>query len=277
MDKTMFGAFGILILALASSAQSQVPANSSNAGNSQASASSDPKAVAVVEAAITAMGGRPAWQEVGGATAQAVITPKNTPAHTVNWSDDWSKGRVRFRRDAAASEPHPSSLIGSDASQVHMVPNGGLESIRHDNGIAVLALSYPAPALILSLSSKYACTFHLGKTANPRVVPVNPDPDEVTVTEQCPDPFYPGGAAILTWVFSKGSGAPKAIEIPVWGQTHQLIRTQTVSYVAFQEVQGKLVPSQLQIRRVAGRVDQLTISNTIFVQSISDKTFQPGK
>jgi hypothetical protein len=246
---------------------------SNNSTEATSRAKSDPQAVAVVEGAIAAMGGRSVWQEVGGATAHAVITPKYTPVRAVTWSDDWSKGRVRFRRDSAANESSKSSLIGSDASQVHLTPNGKNEFIPHDNGIAVLALSYPAPALILSLS-KYQCTFHLGKTANRRIVPKDEDPSEVTVTERCPDPFYPGGAAILTWVFSKGSRTPKSVELPIWGISNHLIRTQTVSYIAFQNVQGRLVPSQLEIRRVTGAVDQLSVSDTVFVQSISDQTFK---
>ena len=65
---------------------------------------SDPQALAVVQQAITAMGGTAAWQQVGGATAQSIISRKNLPARTVKWTDDWSTGRVRFRRDKAAND-----------------------------------------------------------------------------------------------------------------------------------------------------------------------------
>jgi hypothetical protein len=253
---------------------SQSTTDPSSAGKSQSHDQSDPQAISVVETAITAMGGRAVWLRVGGATAQAVITSKTLPARTVNWSDDWSKGRIRFRRDSAAGEQRPSSLIGSDALQVYLKANGKAEPIQHDNGVAVLALGYPAPALILSLSPKYACTFHLGKPINPRIPLAASDPDEVTVTERCPDPFYSGGEAILTWVFSQRSGKPISVELPVWAQMHRIIRTQSVSYIAFQTVNGLLVPTQLQILRVTGAVDQLTTSNTAFVQGISDETFQ---
>jgi hypothetical protein len=249
--------------------------NVSTAINSQGAGPSDPRAVAVIETAITALGGKATWLEVGGATAQAVIAPKDLPARKVNWSDDWSKGRVRFRRDSAASAPSQSSLIGSDASQVHMMPNGNAQPTQHDSGIVVLALGYPAPALILS-SSTYACTFHLGQPINPRAVPVDPDPNEIPITETCPDQFYPGGAARLIWIFSKTTGMPNAVELPVWGQTHLLIRNETVKYVAFSNVQGRLVPSELKIIRVGGSIDQLALSNVTFVESIPDRTFQSG-
>jgi hypothetical protein len=275
MHKIAPAGLGIALLLLMSLGHAQTPALSSSTGTSQ---QSDAEAVKVVEKAIHAMGGREAWRQAGGATAQAVITSKNDlPAHTVNWSDDWAKGRVRFRRDSAASEPSKSSLISSETSQVHLMPNGKIGPIQRDNGIAVLAIGYPAPALILSLSPKYLCTFHLGKPVNPRMPSVDSDPDEVAVTERCPEVFYPGGAAVLTWVFSKANGMPTSVELPIWMQTHHAIRTQTISYLAFQTVDNLLVPSQLQIRRVSGAVDQLTISKTAFVQGISDETFKWSK
>jgi hypothetical protein len=274
MYKTVPARFGVALVFLLSLAHAQIPTVPNATGIAE---QSDPQAVEVVEKAIRAMGGREGWKQAGGATAQAVITPKDLPARTVDWSDDWSKGRLRFRRDSAASEPSKSSLISSETSQVHLLPNGKIEPIQRDNGIVVLAIGYPAPALILSQSSKYACTFHLGRPANPRMPIVDPNPDEVTVTERCPEPFYPKGLAILTWVFSAKSDKPASVELPTWGQMQHTIHTQTVSYAAFQTVDGLLVPSELKIQRASGAVDVLTISKTAFVQGIADETFQSSK
>ena len=107
-------------------------------------------AIAVIEKAITAMGGRAAWGQVGGATAEAVISSKDLPIHTVIWSDDWSTGRIRFRRDTAEGEKSKYSLIGSDTLQIRLLSKGKSEPIQHDNGIVVLAISYPAAALVSS-------------------------------------------------------------------------------------------------------------------------------
>jgi hypothetical protein len=271
MSKTMPVAFGIALSILIPLAQAQSPASFNSGGTPQ---QSDPQAVAAVETAIRAMGGRAAWRQVGGATADVAVTSKDLPVRNVTWSDDWSAGRARFRRDSAASESTKASMIGSDAGQMHLMPDGKVKAIQRDHGITVLAVGYPAPALILSLSPKYACTFHLGKPIDPRVPLADSDPNEVTVTELCPDSSYPEGEATLTWVFSKTSGLPLSVELPVWGQMYHIVHTQTVSYIAFQTVSGLPVASQLQIRRVSGAIDQLTISNTAFVQGISDKTFQ---
>jgi hypothetical protein len=238
---------------------------------------SDPKGVAVVEAAIAALGGRTSWQQVGGATAEASISTPNVPVRTVNWTDDWSNGRVRLRRDANVGEPSQSSLVSSDTLRVHVLPNGKTENLHHDNGIATLALDEPAPALILSLSSKYACSFHPSKRHDPRIAPGQEDPDGVTITERCPDPFYPGGAAILTWVFSLESCMPKSVEAPVWDLLDQVILTQHIDFIVFQNVDGRLVPSQLRVRRPSGTVDQLAISKIAFVLSIPNQTFQLPK
>jgi hypothetical protein len=237
---------------------------------------SDPEALAVVEKAITAMGGKMLWQQVGGAAAQAVTVSQTSPTRTVNWSDDWSTGRVRFRRDSADSETSTSSLIGTDASQVHVRKSGVSEPILHDNGVVVLAEGYPAAALILSLG-KYGCSFHLGHPINPRVPLANDDPEIIAITERCPDPFYPQGAANLYWVFSQSKGLPVSVDLPVQGNTHHIVMSQKVDFFTFQEVQGLLVPQQLQIKRASGWVDQITVSKIAFVSGFPSAAFDKRK
>lgn len=236
--------------------------------------SSDPGAIATIQTAIKALGGQSAWQQAGGATATVVISPTGFSSRTLKWTDDWSTGRVRFRRDKTETGATPSSMIGTDKEQILVLSNGKTVPLRQGNGIAVLALSYPAAALLLSQSPKYNCSFHNGKTENLRV-PIDSDSiDKVVLTERCPDPSYPDGTATLIWTFSKTTGMPQSVETPIWGQTRFLLRTEAVSFVAYQTVDGLVVPSEVTIRRVSGSVDQLTISKTTFVQSVPDTAFQ---
>jgi hypothetical protein len=234
---------------------------------------SDPAALTTVGQAIAALGGQSLWQQVGGATAQATFTPASGAQYGVRWSDDWSTGQVRFRRDTTFSAGNHSSLLGSSASQVILFPSGKTVTLRHDDGIAVLAMAYPAAALILSKSSKFSCTFHVGDVSGPGFGPKDTSSDGVIITEFCPDHFYPRGQAPLVWKFSS-DGVPLSVRLPIWGQNQGVLHTQTVSYVAFQNVDGILTPAQLQIRRVSGVVDTLSISKTKLVSGLASSVFQ---
>jgi hypothetical protein len=235
---------------------------------------SNPQALAIVQQSITKLGGQALWQQVGGVTAQATVSSPGTAPYQINWTDDWSTGSIRFRRDLVANGANSLSLIGTDAFQVRLFPGGNTVSLRHDNGIVALAEGYPAAALVLSLSPQYSCTFQLGNPSDPNIGPASTDADGVIVTELCPDRLYPNGRATLVWDFSKSDATPISVKLPIWGQMNYLLRTQTVSFTAFQNVDGRITPSQLQIRRVSSEIDQLTISGPTFVQSIPGATFQ---
>jgi hypothetical protein len=200
-----------------------------------------------------------------------VITPQGLPARTVDWTDDWSTGRIRFRRETAPGTPS-TSLIGTDTGEARVTPKGTIELLLHNNGVAVSATNYPAVALIVSLS-KYQCTFHLGQPANPRLPLADPNPDSAAVTEMCPDPYYPQGMAQLVWTFSTSSGLPKSVQLPVWGNTHHIVLSETLTYAGFQNAHGLVTPSQLRIARSNGRIDTLTISDPAFSVAIPDSTF----
>jgi hypothetical protein len=234
---------------------------------------SDPAALSTVGLAIAALGGQSLWQQVGGATAQATFTPVSGAQYSVSWSDDWSTGQVRFRRDTTFSAGNHSSLLGSSASQVILFPTGKTVPLHHDDGIAVLAIAYPAAALILSKSSQFSCTFHLGDVSDPGFGPKDTSTDGVMITEFCPDHFYPGGQAPLVWKFSS-DGLPLSVRLPIWGQNEGTLHTETISYIAFQNVDGVLTPAQLQIRRVSGVLDTLSISKTTLVSGLPSSIFQ---
>jgi hypothetical protein len=213
------------------------------------------------------------WQQYGAATAQVVVTSLNLPDRSIQWSDDWSQPHERFRRDPVDSSGPQISVIGSAMEEGHVLPNGTKTSMRRDNDIVVLAPGYPAPALMLSLS-KHQCIFHTGKDLDPRMPPPGADSDDVAVTENCPDPLYPGSSISLTWTFSRTSGLPKSVELPMWSQMYYLVRPETVTYQQFMLLQGCLVPAALTIRRVTGVTEVLTVNHNHLLSSLPEQTFQ---
>lgn len=166
-----------------------------------ASKTSDPGAIAAVDEAITALGGKQALQQFGGATTQVTISsPKKTP-YTVNWTDDWSSGHVRFRRDRPGSNESAISLVGSDSGVVRVTPAAKSVPFRTGTGIVALAMSYPGVALVLSLSPQYACTFHTGDISGPNFGPKDTSAGAVLITELCHDNLYPHDHAPIVWKF----------------------------------------------------------------------------
>jgi len=238
----------------------------------QVDSTSDASALAVVEKSILAMGGRATWRSFGAATVNAQITPERGPERHVAWSDDWSTGRVRFRRDAVDVQAKHAYIVGSDETQIHKKPDGTPEQLKQDHGIAVLALGYPAPALILS-TLKYHCVFHFDQKSGPEVNQAPADTNTIVIAERCPHPVSSAGAATIMWTFSKSTGLPTQVVLPIQGLKTNVIRSQTVIYNTFRSVQGALTPLSLSIRRVSGSVDKVTFDSPVFLDGLSDQTF----
>jgi hypothetical protein len=270
--RTMVNSRLITLVAFASTLY--LAAQSTPSATSIAPATSDPAALAIVQTAITTLGGQLLWQQAGGATAQVTISPASGAQYTVGWTDDWSTDQVRFRRDHDTNGSSQLSLVGSGASQTRLLPGGKATATLPDNGIAVLAIGYPGAALALSLSPQYACTFSRGQLAGQRFELRPANPEDAVITEFCRDPFYPGGVVPLVWEFPKNGGVPLAVELPIWGLMSHSLRTQTVKFTAFQNVDSLVIPSHIQIRRPSGVVDNLTISGTTFTPKLPGSLFQ---
>lgn len=259
----------LLALMVCSFVQAQDLAPATATATVSSPVSSQRSVTAIVEAAIDALGGRAVWQQLGAATAAATITPPGLQSRQVNWIDDWSTGRARFRREGVAGST-AMVVVGTDATHNVTRAGGRPSAMPRDNSIISLALGYPGPALILS-GSQYGCVF----TSAPQAVGASATPQsgDFAVMERCPDPTYPGGFAQLNWKFSASTSLPLSVELPIWGQEHRLLRTETVRFAAFSSVQGAVVPTLLEIKRVSGRVDQVSVAGTSFTQTISAGTF----
>jgi hypothetical protein len=239
----------------------------------KAPTTSDPVAMTIINQAIITLGGRALWMQFGGATAQALISHPGGSSESVGWSDDWSTGQVRFRRDRSSKDNRTFSLISSDAFQTRLLPDGKAVRTFHDNDIAALAIGYPGAALALSLTSRYTCTFNFGQLAGPRFEVFTQSPNSVLITEFCLDPLYPNGEVPLVWEFPKSGGAPLAVALPIWGIMSHTLRAQTIMFTAFQRTNGLVIPSQLQIRRPSGVVDSVTISGTTLSSQLPTSLF----
>lgn len=240
-----------------------------------AATQSDPQAVAYISRAIAALGGTAAWQAVGAGTAEVSISSPGIPAQNVHWADDWTLGYLRSRRDST-KEGDQTAVITSKNDRTRRLADGTIQSIPRENDIVVLAIGYPATAL-MATRSRPNCSFHLQAASPPNAFDLGSTKDGQTVTSECIDPLMPKGKATLTWIFSKTSGLPQQVRIPIHALRHNTLLYETVRYTSFANTQGLLTPSKLTIVRPSGIADLLTIDNLTLTSAIPDSTFQVSR
>lgn len=234
---------------------------------------SDAAAITTIQRAIAAMGGQAAWESVGAATAQLEVSSKGLPTRHVNWSDDWSSGYDRTRRDAA-DQSQSQATVATRTSRTLRLPNGTLKQLPTTNDIAVLAVGYPAVALSLSLL-RADCAISTGQgVPTPSGAGVT---DQVIVIVRCTGAPYPGHRTELTWTFSSTTGLPLQVLIPIGPVTVIHPLKEQVEFTSFQSNHGLLSSSEITKTMPDGHVDHIHLTLTTFSSSLSDQTFDITK
>jgi hypothetical protein len=228
--------------------------------------SSDPAALATVNQAVITMGGTAAWLSLGAATATVRISRTSLPDHVVIWSDDWSSGRNRYRRDLNGP-PGIGSVVGNQRARVQELATGKVRIISPVSDMVVLAVGYPAAALATALR-RNDCIF-------------NPDrgkagiggTETIGIVQRCLDPQYPERHATLHWTFSTSTHLPLNVRLPVRELLHQSFLSELVEYKSFARNGIVLSPSHIDITRASGAKDSLTITNVVYSASLPDTLF----
>jgi hypothetical protein len=276
MTGNVFAVFLSLALVIVSaSAQQQPPSNSFiDKSATSIKAQSDAAAIAKVQRAIAAMGGEAAWSVVGAATAKMQSSNKDLPTQHVNWSDDWSSGYNRYRRDSTDQSSSVQATVATQTTGMLRLPNGTLKQIPIGNDIAVLAVGYPAVALALSLH-RADCSI-----TSRQYLPLTGGvitSDRVVILERCTGMPYPGYPTELTWTFSTTTGLPLHVLIPFQAVPGGRQLMKRVEYTTFQSNHGLLSPSALSITKPNGRVDDVLLTSTTLLPSLPNQTFDLTK
>jgi hypothetical protein len=265
------------ILSVADTTSALHPSGQTTAANGSAS-QSDPAAVAEVAKALSALGGVQAWQRIGGAAAQVSLTRADGKAETLQWSDDWHLGYVLARRDSLSGNSAGVSMITQQNGRVLVSPGGTTHTQPRENDFTLLAAGYPGAVLAQSIAAKN-CSFNISPLSS-----IDPSPiakastvGDTKIEELCYDPTMPMGKARLTWVFSKSTSLPRAVQLPVRGLLHNSVQYETVVFVSFQQIQGLIIPAKLTITRPDGTTDALSIANASFAASLPSTVFQVGQ
>ncbi len=233
---------------------------------------SDAQAIELVQRAISALGGETAWSRTQAATANVSVQSDSIPTYNIVWTDDWSQPRFKFRRDTN-NLSHVGTLIENGNIQRHIQDGRDAKHVlRKDSDIAVLAIGYPAEALLRSMSDD-GCTFTM--------TPFDPNKNNqdqeklkiFSVTEHCKISPTRYQQVTIIWQFYPDTSIPMSAEIPVWGQLRQIEKRETVKYKNYSLINNCLVPSQIDMVRYVGLVDHLSISNTTFRAGFSENDF----
>jgi hypothetical protein len=224
-------------------------------------------AIVIVKQAIATMGGEANWASVGAATSEAEIAVGSTTiSRQAEWSDDWSSGHGQFLRSARDSVGN-AKAVGKAGSRTLKSADGHVKSVPLENDIAVLAVGYPAAALLVSLH-RTECRFVVREPSGEART------EQERVYEVCADPSYSNGQVQFEWIFSRSTGLPISLVRPV----RELLRGGTsreqVDYTEYQTVQGLRTPVSLAIHRPGGSTDAISLSSTRFLSSLPSETFQ---
>ncbi len=233
-------------------------------------AKNDAGAVAVVEKALQALGGRGNWQNIGAASASVTESLPDGKSVVVQWADDWHSDHVLWRRDASGPTGQPITRIADQSSHTRTA-DGKTRSLPREEDIAVLAVGYPAAALMLSLR-RNDCALSIVPTHPNAGTDNSPDSNGPVVAEDCHAPEFPSTVRIL-WQFSPATGLPTRVRLPIRDSLHNVIVYQIVQFKAFSQ-QGRLVvPSSVTTGLSGGRIETLAISNWAFTSSLPLSTF----
>lgn len=231
---------------------------------------SDPNAVALVNKAITALGGAANWQSIGAATAQVVETKPDGSTITVQWSDDWHLRHAQFRRDATSPSGQPITMMADQSSRTRAVA-GEIRKLPREEDIAVLAAAYPAAALILSLN-RSDCLLSIVAVRSGPTPNSPPDSSGPAVAEDCRPADFPMAIRIL-WQFSPSTGLPIRVRLPIRDYLRNAILYQTARFDAFTQQGGLTLPSTVSFIRAGRPSYTLTISRWSFGPSLPASTF----
>jgi hypothetical protein len=234
-------------------------------------AQSDPKALVIVHKAVETMGGATRWQSIGGALVQVVETIPGGRTVTVQWSDDWHSGRSRWRREATGPDGQPIIRMADENSNTRTSAGKTLK-LPHEEDITVLAVAYPAAALMLSLNRK-DCVLALVPTSSSAETNDRKEKSDPIVAAECHPLDSKGGEVRIYWQFSATTGMPLRVRLPTPGYFHNSLLYEIARFDAFSRTGNVTVPSTVGITLPSGRSETLTLSGWSFASSLPASTF----
>ncbi len=240
-----------------------------------ASSKSDPNALAVISKALTALGGAGNWQPIGAATATISISRPVGPIETVQLSDDWHLGYLLSRRDSSNASGKTATTITEKVHQFRTAGSGTSQTMPRENDVVALAKVSPGAALELSLSQN-GCVFAVVNAKGLSGIGLGTEAGSETVEEDCRDPFFPITAQ-LTWAFSKASGLPTQVRIPIRDLIHNAVAYETVTFVEFSRKGSVSVPSQVNITLPSGQIERHSIAQWSCASSLPSNTFTTAR
>lgn len=263
-----------LLWPLALQGQSTPPSGIATMGRRR---SSDPQAIATMRRLVESMGGAAAWQTVGAAKVDIIAPLPGNPQRVIHWTDDWSNTSVLAKRDLVNSADSHKTMVTSGDIQTHFQADGTHKEYPRDPDVALLAVGYPAVALLRSLHLPN-CVFSSAPTLSGRWPrpPLTQTKDESVIYEQCIEPLYPDGRFDIAWIVSADASGLRGVWLPVRGMLDNTVMFEQVRFTEFQSVDNLLTPKTISITRPNGRVDTLHIDRPTFTSKLttSDFTFK---
>jgi hypothetical protein len=244
----------------------------------------DPDAVAVVQAALTALGGASSWNELHGAVVTGTVAQADgSNSATFSWADDWSE-KTRMRRESNFSDSgkHRVYLQDSTANKQNSSPStssttGTPPPRPNFDSVPALLAHLPGAALSLALNNPiYSITMVASSSVGaPNQGPLSAASSSLSCVKiRNTLPKAPLDVDQVAVCFSTQTSLPVRADIllPNLLQPSHPLR-EAIQYGGFQSSGGVLVPSLLTITSPPKRVKTITIANFTWNPAFSAITF----
>jgi hypothetical protein len=197
-------------------------------------ATTDPQAVALLQAAITAMGGQSAAQSINSAVASG---SNSTAFHGFVWKDTFSGGQHEFRREL--TDGTNTRLLASGHGNPATGFNGKARKLYPHVAYAMWPLHLPIVILNNILQNP-----NYRATLGPQIIIGNSMCNQVLVKDQS-NPVTTS-LSVQRWYLDASTGLPVRVQYRIADAISvEDYETGYIDYSDFRSVSGVLVPFQL--------------------------------
>jgi len=230
------------------------------------SSTRDPQAVALVQAAVNAMGGPNAAQ---GIRTAVVSGGSDTVFRSFLWKDDFSGGRHEFRREL--TDGTNTRLLASGHGTPANAFNSKARKLRRHVAYSIWPLHLPI-VMLYNILQNTNFTLTLG----PQVVIDNHTCFQLVAKDESGP--VEAVLSVQRWYIDTATGIPVRLEHRVTdAMTVEGYETGKVDYSDFRSVSGVLIPFQLVTSQNGKKTGTVTVTSVVLNSPISSSDFDiPG-
>lgn len=226
----------------------------------------DPNALDILQSSLTVMGGADAWTSVKSARRQGQYTKSDSEvASAFTWTDDWSRGIPKFRRDSSASGTSHAYIQESPQTPGYVSSQSKYSPPPLDLVDSIIT-QLPAVAILRVITDA-----SYGLSIYPSPAPSTAK-DCVLVTRFAQPPVK------ALWCFSPQKHLPSFAILSMANVAHpSVLLSKKITYLNFAEYRGLTMPAVSEIAYPWGGVVSYSFTGFEANPELPSTTFSKGQ